>query len=56
MFCQVELDEEFKFDHDLCFNVLYDEPFSPQVIVENGRPEAGTVTIYNALHGADLFK
>ncbi|XP_060603762.1 von Willebrand factor A domain-containing protein 5A-like isoform X2 [Ruditapes philippinarum] len=37
---KVNLCEEFKFDHDLSFLVQYDCPYSPQVVLEKGNPEA----------------
>lgn len=33
--------EEFKFDHDVRLYVEYEDAFSPQVVMENGNPEAG---------------
>lgn len=37
---KVTLGEDFKFDHDLCLLVQYEEPFTPQVVLEDGNPEA----------------
>lgn len=38
---KVSIGDEFKFDHDLCLLVEYEEPFKPQVVLEDGNPEAG---------------
>ncbi|KAL4230179.1 von Willebrand factor A domain-containing protein 5A [Mactra antiquata] len=37
---EVSLDEEFKFDHDLCCLIEYETSFEPQVILEPGIPDA----------------
>ncbi|XP_045212788.2 von Willebrand factor A domain-containing protein 5A-like isoform X2 [Mercenaria mercenaria] len=37
---KVAVNEEFKFDHDLGLLVEYEMPYSPQVILETGNPEA----------------
>ncbi|XP_060552029.1 von Willebrand factor A domain-containing protein 5A-like [Ruditapes philippinarum] len=36
----VSLGEDFKFDHDLRFIVQYESPYSPQIVLEDGNPEA----------------
>ncbi|XP_060552028.1 von Willebrand factor A domain-containing protein 5A-like [Ruditapes philippinarum] len=37
---KVSLGEDFKFDHDLRFIVQYESPYSPQIVLEDGNPEA----------------
>jgi hypothetical protein len=38
---QVSLGDDFKFDHDLRFVVQYESPYSPQIVLEDGNPDAG---------------
>lgn len=37
---KVSLDDEFKFDHDLCVLVDYDDCSAPHIILEKGNPES----------------
>jgi len=42
VFCfQIELAEEFKFDHDLSLDIIYDDITKPEVILELGDPKKG---------------
>ena len=38
---QIELAEEFKFDHDLSLDIVYDDITKPEVILELGDPKKG---------------
>ncbi|KAK3602215.1 hypothetical protein CHS0354_039961 [Potamilus streckersoni] len=37
---KVSLDDEFKFDHDLCVLMEYDDSSVPQIILEKGNPDS----------------